>query len=168
MGLAALVLALCLGGAWAAVTASYEVADAQLSYLPFFPPQFITAGIVTITADEPIFVHGGKCATNNLCNETNLVPCCAVRPHEQSALLLLPLFFRGDHRASDASSSPHVCVLLTSLRRHSRRSVHWRSLQQTARVPHPALCAWTRTRLSTSVGISTRPRYASLCLSFVY
>lgn len=78
--LTALLLALCLAPARAVVSSTYEVVDAQLSFLPSYPPQFVTAGIVSITADEPIYVHAGKCQLNNVCNERNIVPCCQVRP----------------------------------------------------------------------------------------
>lgn len=77
--LIALLIALCIGPARAAVSATYEVVDAQLSFLPSYPPQFVTAGVVSITADEPIYVHAGKCQFNNVCNEKNIVPCCKVR-----------------------------------------------------------------------------------------
>lgn len=86
VALLALLLALCVGAARAGVTASYEVVDAQMSFLPSSPPQFITAGIVTIKADEPIYVKAGNCQSNNFCDLKNIVPCCPVR---------MPLFIPG-------------------------------------------------------------------------
>lgn len=81
--LLALVVALLLGAAvpaWGAVTsATIEVLNAQMSYLPFYPPQFLTVGVVTIKTDQPIYVAAGKCTANNICPEKTIVPCCAVR-----------------------------------------------------------------------------------------
>lgn len=76
----ALLLALCLGAVRAAVSATYEVVDAQMSFLPSSPPQFVTAGVVTIKADEPIYVKAGNCQSSNVCDLKSIVPCCPVRP----------------------------------------------------------------------------------------
>lgn len=61
-----------------------------MSYLPSYPSVYNTGAIVTLTADEPLYYHAGRCQTNNACNGTTVIRCCNASDCDPVALAPLP------------------------------------------------------------------------------